>query len=38
MNHSKTSGKTMKIRAVIILVGMAISFALPIFAQEKEGV
>ena len=30
--------KTMKIRAVVILVGLAISFALPIFAQEKEDV
>ena len=28
----------MKIRAVVILVGLAISFALPIFAQEKEDV
>jgi|SRR5215467_1071892 len=27
----------MKIRAVVILVGLAISFALPAFAQEKEG-
>jgi hypothetical protein len=26
----------MKIRAVVILVGLAISFALPAFAQEKE--
>ena len=26
----------MKIRAVVILVGLAISFAMPIFAQEKE--
>jgi hypothetical protein len=30
--------KTMKILAVVILVGLAISFALPIFAQEKEDV
>ena len=30
--------ETMKIRAVVILVGLAISFALPIFAQEKEDV
>jgi uncharacterized protein (TIGR02246 family) len=28
----------MKIRAVVILVGLAISFALPIFAQENEHV
>jgi hypothetical protein len=28
----------MKFRAVVILVGLAISFALPIFAQEKEDV
>jgi len=28
----------MKIRAVVILVGLAISFALPAFAQEKEEV
>ena len=28
----------MKIRAILILVGLAISFALPIFAQEKEDV
>jgi hypothetical protein len=28
----------MKIRAVVILVGLAISFALPISAQEKEDV
>jgi hypothetical protein len=28
----------MKIRAVVTLVGLAISFALPIFAQEKEDV
>jgi uncharacterized protein (TIGR02246 family) len=30
--------KTMKIRAIVILLGLAISFALPIFAQEKEDV
>ena len=34
----KRREKTMKIRAVVILVGLAISFALPIFAQEKEDV
>ena len=28
----------MKIRAIVILVGLAISFALPIYAQEKEEV
>ena len=28
----------MKIRAVVTLIGLAISFALPIFAQEKEDV
>ena len=28
----------MKIHAVVILIGLAISFALPIFAQEKEDV
>ena len=28
----------MKIRAIVILVGLAISFALPIFAPEKEDV
>jgi hypothetical protein len=28
----------MKIRAIVILVGLAISFALPAFAQEKEDV
>jgi hypothetical protein len=26
----------MKIRAVVILIGLAISFALLVFAQEKE--
>jgi hypothetical protein len=35
---SKTPGRQMKIRAVVILVGLAISLALPIFAQEKEEV
>jgi uncharacterized protein (TIGR02246 family) len=34
----KTGNKTMKIRAVVILIGLAISFALPIFAQEKDDV
>ena len=28
----------MKTRAVVILVGLAISFAWPIFAQEKEDI
>jgi hypothetical protein len=28
----------MKIRSLVALAGMAISFALPIFAQEKEDV
>ena len=28
----------MKIRAIVILIGLAISLALPIFAQEKEDV
>ena len=27
----------MKARSVVTLVGLAISFALPIFSQEKEG-
>jgi hypothetical protein len=33
-----TGNKTMKIRAVVILIGLAISFALPIFAQERDDV
>src|SRR5260370_1688460 len=35
---TKHREKTMKIRVVVILVGSAISLALPIFAQEKEDV
>jgi hypothetical protein len=34
--HQDTREKTMKIRAVMIVVGLAISFILPIFAQEKR--
>jgi hypothetical protein len=29
--------ETMKIRLIVALVGLAISFALPTFAQQKEG-
>jgi hypothetical protein len=35
---SKHREKTMKIRAVVILIGLAISFALLVFSQEKEDV
>jgi uncharacterized protein (TIGR02246 family) len=37
-NHQNTGKKNMKTRAVVILVGLAISFAWPIFAQEKEDI
>jgi predicted SnoaL-like aldol condensation-catalyzing enzyme len=37
-NHRKHREKAMKIRLVVALAGLAISFALPAFAQEKEEV
>jgi ketosteroid isomerase-like protein len=35
-NDPKTPWKIMKIRSLLTLVGLAISFALPTFAQEKD--
>jgi len=35
-DHSKTPGGTMKIRSLLALVGLAISFALPTFAQQTN--
>jgi ketosteroid isomerase-like protein len=35
-NHSKYREEAMKIRLAVALAGLAISFALPIFAQQKE--
>src|SRR6516225_1452397 len=38
MNQSKLREERMKIRSVVALVGLAISFALPTLAREKEEV
>jgi uncharacterized protein (TIGR02246 family) len=38
MNQSKLREERMKIRSVVARVGLAISFALPTFAQQKETV
>jgi ketosteroid isomerase-like protein len=37
-NNLKSPGETMKIRSVVALAGLAISFVLPVLAQEKDSV